>query len=714
MNLYFLDTKADLKKLRAAEDNLFIVKETNKGYRWLENGSSYTVDDIDVIATRAGGTTRWISISAFGADALFAGPNVTITPVIGGKQISASAAASTNYIFWPSAPAQAGNVYKVFADMMTAIAALPSGEIPRVIFRESFTIPTVGMPVGGWDMRLGVWASPIIATGSVTITCPDGVIIDNLITAENGLAIDAQPTTADGMFTYSMLGGLSIFVEALGAKLANTGSKALIASGSQVVYVRNNSSNIGVGPASTAPLVKLTAPAVILAMLFGESPNCGWENGDFEGPASSQIMFIHGVHFNMPTIPGWLGDAPIELNDSQAKNLIYNDSAQLPASGASTVQGVIDWLKTQIGGGGGGANQYEIVFDPAAATETDNLKNTFDTLMQRVALLSPEPVTITVRKPGLNQVISVPTTGMPGLGWDFEKIIFRTSPDSPGVKLDFADGTYMQQVPRAMAGLQMQFNETTSPVASITGAAIIALEDAGFINAGSQPIFQVNGGFLYFVSRGVFAPFGKSGATEAVDIQSGSMQVDIITQSLTNGLLATSNQISGPAGSATFNVYTLVPGGYNRTDANFSGSTTVNMHAETRVNQLIAGGAGASGNGVFSAGDFAFAAVVNPSGFVGGSWAFQKVGKLCFLQIFFEFGSVGSAVSTITVNNLISYGIPATQTGLPDSDIPGSVAADAFNVRQVTNLSGASAAFECDPGVTASNQYRASFVYPID
>lgn len=249
----------------------------------------------------------------------------------------------------------------------------------------------------------------------------------------------------------------------------------------------------------------------------------------------------------------------------------------------------VDSLGRLITAGSGGAvnfTPYEIIFDESAATETDNLKNTFASLMARVGVLSPEPVKVIVRKPGLNTTVSIPLTGMPGPGWDFEKIVWTNSPDTIGVVLDFADGSYVQNMHSAASGIRFKFNETTAPVCSIAGIKIIVQDSAGFDNAGTQPIFQVNGGFLYFLSRGVYAPFQKSGSVEAVDIQSGSMQVDFETQTLTNGFLSTNNQISGPGGSATFNIYTLISGGYNRTDANFSGTTTVNMRAETRVKEL--------------------------------------------------------------------------------------------------------------------------------
>lgn len=280
---------------------------------------------------------------------LIPGNNMSFTPVPGGLRADASAVGDSDYVFWPSAPTQAGTVYKVWADLMAAIAALPEGTIPSITFRESFTIPSAGMPIDGWDMRLGEWWSPIIATGVTVVTIPDGVIIKNLVEVNNGLLVEAQPTTADGVFTNDLLGGLHIIIESLGSKICNTGTKALINANGQVVWARNNSTN-DIPPASTGPLVKMNVADTIMAIMFGESPYTKWEDECFIGGVTgSQLLFIHGVHFTAPTTTGWTGETPVFLNDSQARNLKYDDTIQSPTSGAQNVQDVIDWLKTQIG-----------------------------------------------------------------------------------------------------------------------------------------------------------------------------------------------------------------------------------------------------------------------------------------------------------------------------------------------------------------------------
>lgn len=259
----------------------------------------------------------------------------------------------SDYVFWPSAPAQTANVFKVWTDMMASIAALPAGIIPSVTFKEDFTIPTLGMPVGGWNMKLGEWKSWIIATGTVTVTIPDGVIIDNLMSVTYGLVVNAAPTTADGMFVQTLLTGVNIMVVGIGAKLVNTGSKALISAGNQVVFVQNEAT-MNILPSNVGPWVKVTGSNTVLAIMLGTSTNMEWPNDWVTTlSATADLIYVHGVVFNLPTLSAWAGNTPSEMNSSRARNVVYDDGLQAPASGATTVQGVIDWLKTQIGGGGG-------------------------------------------------------------------------------------------------------------------------------------------------------------------------------------------------------------------------------------------------------------------------------------------------------------------------------------------------------------------------
>lgn len=62
----FVPDIATLQKIASAEDAIFIVQDTtvNKAFRWIEKGSSLTVDGVDILTTRRGGNTRWLSLSA--------------------------------------------------------------------------------------------------------------------------------------------------------------------------------------------------------------------------------------------------------------------------------------------------------------------------------------------------------------------------------------------------------------------------------------------------------------------------------------------------------------------------------------------------------------------------------------------------------------------------------------------------------------------------
>lgn len=313
---------------------------------------------------------------------LSAGGNVSFTPTPEGLAINASAPASTNYVFYPSAPAQTGNVYKVWSDLCAAIAALPDGEIPRIVFRESVTLPAAGMPVGGWNMRLGTWASPYIATGSTVVTIPDGVKIDNLTMIDNGLEVDCAPTTDDGVFANSLMGGVVILVLYTGAKLTNLGTKALISSAGQVVVVQKDATQT-IAPVNTAPLVKVNGTDSFTAIILGDSNFSQWFD-DFVigGSPGSTLLFMHGVNFTAPVLNSWSGDAPIYMFGGRSKNVAYDDAAQSPASGATTAQGAIDWLKTQIG------DPYASQAEAEAGTADDRAMNPLRTA-QAIAALAP-------------------------------------------------------------------------------------------------------------------------------------------------------------------------------------------------------------------------------------------------------------------------------------------------------------------------------------
>lgn len=297
---------------------------------------------------------------------IIAGTNITKTPVPGGVQLDASATGSMEYVFWQASPTQTGVLFNDWEDMCAAILALPNGVAPFITFKENFTIPLVNMPVGGWDMRGAAWESPLIATGNVTITIPDGVIIDNLVSIEQGLAVECNPTTTDGVFLHSAYAGLQILVVDFGANLYNLGSKALIDQTGQVVIALNGASTLGAGPANVGPWVKANTANTVLAIMVVASGSTGFPDGWIVGGVpGSVLLYQHGITFTDPVIT-WAGDAPIYLNSSQAKNLPYDNGAS--GLTATQVQAAIDELAGMGGGGGTGYTADNTVYVDSAAT----------------------------------------------------------------------------------------------------------------------------------------------------------------------------------------------------------------------------------------------------------------------------------------------------------------------------------------------------------
>lgn len=257
----------------------------------------------------------------------------------------------TDYYFVPSGVINTAPVFNDWEDLCVAIAALPFGVAPSVTFTENFTIPSAGMPGSGWDQKLGIWKSPITATGVVQVVVPDGVFIRNLVSIDVGLQVEFQPTTADGPLRYDITPGLNLLMVGLGGKLVNTGSKALILSsgtGDTSVIALNGATQI-VAPFDTAPWLKVQGTDGVIAInfvgsYFSQFPD-EWLTG---GSAGSLLIYNIGITFIEPVLSSWTGDPAVIINGSAARNLLFNDAYQTPTSGAGNIQSVIDWLKQHV------------------------------------------------------------------------------------------------------------------------------------------------------------------------------------------------------------------------------------------------------------------------------------------------------------------------------------------------------------------------------
>lgn len=402
---------------------------------------------------------------------------------------------SSNLVFWPSAPAESGPVYKTWANLMTAIGALSEGVVPVITFRENFTIPSLGMPVGGWDMRRGKWQSPVMATGLVQVTVPDGVIIDNLLGGiDSGLVVEFQPTTSDGCLTFTSIPNLNIFQVGFGAKVVNTGTKALILSSGtgDVNVIVLNGATIGIPPNDTAPWLKIQGTDGVIALavvggIYTQFPN-DWLTG---GSPGSSLTYQFNVGSITPTLASWTGDAPNVVIAARAGNVSYDDSLVPVPSLGSTVQAALDAIKPLLGGGGGGTERI-FIFDPTG-TPAGNVYDDMDALLAAGASVNGRKTILVRDTVSPTSPVVVPV----GAGaYNFSDYVIESANPSDmlqGGYVSFADGVTISNF-FEIVRTKLVFNNTASIVWTFAGSSpirLVRLETYGVIeNLGSVQVIN--------------------------------------------------------------------------------------------------------------------------------------------------------------------------------------------------------------------------------
>jgi len=217
------------------------------------------------------------------------------------------------------------NRFTTWAGLMAALDALPQGVQPTIQFLGDVTIPTTGMPPTGWNMRFGTWRSPVLATGSITVTLAPGVIIDTLSEIANGLAVVCNPTVDGETFQWSYAQSIAssivwVLAVSSGACLRNNAAPALIlgpGTGKYIV-VAVESASFGALPPSVGPFVKADAPDVVIdaqsfSGFYGSLPD-GWLVG------SANRVDQVGVDTRDADVPGATG--PIFLSARSVLNVL--------------------------------------------------------------------------------------------------------------------------------------------------------------------------------------------------------------------------------------------------------------------------------------------------------------------------------------------------------------------------------------------------------
>jgi len=216
------------------------------------------------------------------------------------------------FIFTPGAP-QTGQVWGDWADLCAALAALPFGSLPIVTFTVSCTLPSAGMPAGGWPQHGATWRSPTFVTGGATVTVPPAVRLEGLGGLGRGIRVDfASPIGAPQvLLPWSPAAPQVLFVSE-GAALTNAGPGPVLAMpGAGVFFVlASNYASWGAVPPLGAPIVEAGAGDVAIAALQGSNFFSPLPAGWVAGPGAN-LIYQAGATDPIPLTPGWAGPAPI-------------------------------------------------------------------------------------------------------------------------------------------------------------------------------------------------------------------------------------------------------------------------------------------------------------------------------------------------------------------------------------------------------------------
>jgi hypothetical protein len=170
------------------------------------------------------------------------------------------------YFVYNPAGVAMGNVYTDWPTLAAVIAALQLGESPVVTFVQPATlIPSLGMPVGGWDMRGGTWRSWTEQSGAAVVLLDPLASIDNLFGISNGLTVELARLVGPSLtFSLQPAGGAQIFAITAGAYLNNTiaanaaiHSPGAVGQTTMVVALKEANQNAPYNAPSLGPILQL-------------------------------------------------------------------------------------------------------------------------------------------------------------------------------------------------------------------------------------------------------------------------------------------------------------------------------------------------------------------------------------------------------------------------------------------------------------------------
>lgn len=260
-----------------------------------------------------------------------------------------------NIIYKPgSAPVTGSNIVQTWAQVISKADQANVNQCINVYLDDSIVSPCVIDQ--SYDCKNRVVFQPYqnFASGSsVQALIQDGVILTNPRSFSGSMDVFLDSQTSPCV----IINQGNIDVSENGARL-NLAATATIPGifvqqgGVLGIGYGSNLSN-SLAPAVSLILVDSASTLIIsFALNFGMASFLPNLISSIDGTSSLIVVYDASVDITSLTAAtvGFTGSINTS-NIDRAQNLFYDDSAQAPPSGSNQVQGAIDWLKTQIGGG---------------------------------------------------------------------------------------------------------------------------------------------------------------------------------------------------------------------------------------------------------------------------------------------------------------------------------------------------------------------------
>lgn len=248
--------------------------------------------------------------------------------------------AFSEFVFTPGAT-QSGNLFGDWASLMNVISTLPV-DVPVITFTDGFTIPN-----GTWNIRRGYFKAAHF--GTVLVDVNDGVVLDNLSGITGGITLTCNPTTAHDTLTFSDVafsGGAKIFVIAVGSMLNNIGTHPLITASTDNTIIFCFLQQMLFSMTATSPFVRGVAGSAIKAVENVVGTSSGAPDNWVEGTGT--LEYFAGPDFTNPSIPGWVGPAPLITYSSKSENILYTPATpgNWPIPTPTSVKEALDDIST--------------------------------------------------------------------------------------------------------------------------------------------------------------------------------------------------------------------------------------------------------------------------------------------------------------------------------------------------------------------------------